>query len=143
MQMLEELTEHGAALAAADETKTLRYALVNYVAPAEEPVDTLLATFRHKGADRAIDLLLEGQFSVFFGLDSDGVSYSGQLLSSLRTMTREDLPVRKFDRGKSAQTLIGQTQEQKDFEFNSDDADSPNQPDIPIGSGVPGTGASY
>lgn len=143
LQMLEELTDSGASLTAADDTKTLRYALVEYVAPAEEPVDTLLTTFRHKGADRAIDLLLEGQFSVFFGLDSDGVSYSGQLLSSLRTMMREDLPVRKFDRGRSAQTLIGQTQEQKDFEFNADDADSPNQPDIPVGSAVVSPGASY
>jgi hypothetical protein len=143
LTMLEELTESGAALTSADATKTLRYALVEYVAPAEEPVDTLLTTFRHKGADRAIDLLLEGQFSVFFGLDADGVSYSGRLLSSLRTMTREDLPVRKFGRGKAAQTLIGQSQEQTDYEFNADDADSPNQPDIPIGSDVPGTGASY
>lgn len=141
--LLAVLTENGAVLANTDKTKTLGYALAQYSAPAEEPVDTLLTTFRHKGADRAIDLLLEGQFSVFFGLDSDGVSYSGQLLNSLRTLTREDLPVRKFDRARTTQTLIGQAPGQKDFEFNVDDADSPNQPDIPIGSDVPGAGASY
>jgi hypothetical protein len=123
---------------------TVEYALVNYKAPPEEPVDTLLSTLRHKGADRGIDLLLEGQFSVFFGLDSDGVSYSGALLSSLRTLAREDLPIRKTDRAtKSQQKVIGTSAAQVDFEYNSDNVDPGLQPDIPAGADVPTPGANY
>lgn len=116
---------------------TLEFALSTYKPAVEEPVDTLLGSFRHKGADRAIDLLLEGQFSAFFGLALDETSYSGTLLKGLREMAREDLPVRKYDRRNLiGQTLIGTAPGQKDSEFNAEDADSPQQPDIPIGDSL-------
>jgi len=123
---------------------TLEFALANYKAPAQEPVDTLLGTFRQKGADRAIDLLIEGQFSTFFNLDVDGVSYSGTLMSGLRNLAREDLPVRKFNRRSAGgEKLIGSSQDEKDFEFSSDDADSPGQPDIPTGPDVASPGENF
>ncbi len=112
---------------------TLEFALDMYEAPAQEPVDVLLSSFRNKGADRAIDLLLEGQFSAFFNLDVDGVSYSGTLMKNMRDMARQDLPVRKFNRADTrGEKLIGSQPDQQDFEFSSDDADSPNAPDIPM-----------
>lgn len=112
---------------------TLEFALSSYEAPAQEPVDVLLSTFRQKGADRAIDLLLEGQFSTFFNLGVDGVSYSGALMSALRDTARQDLPVRKFNRADTrGSKLIGAQPDQQDFEFSSDDVDSPNAPDIPM-----------
>lgn len=123
---------------------TLEFALDSYEAPAQEPVDTLLGTFRQKGADRAIDLLVEGQFSTFFNLNVDGVSYSGALMSGLRDLAREDLPVRKFDRRDAGgEKLIGASQDETDFEFSTDDADSPGQPDIPMGSDVASPGENY
>jgi hypothetical protein len=144
LSMLKYLTLSGATYAGSAQEDTLEYALVNYKAPAEESVDTLLGTFRNKGADRAIDLLLEGQFSTFFGLDADGVSYSGALLSGLRTLAREDLPIRKTDRAtKAQQKLIGRSAEQADFEFTSDNVDPGLQPDIPAGADVPAKGTSY
>lgn len=127
-----------------EENETLEFALNDYVAPVEEPVDTLLATFRNKGSDRAIDLLVEGQFSTFFGLDADGVSYSGTLMKSLRELAREDLPIRKTNRRDTAgQRLIGTIPEEKDFEFTADDADSPDNPDIPVGADVASPGENY
>lgn len=112
---------------------TLEFALDEYSAPAVEPVDVLLASFRNKGADRAIDLLLEGQFSTFFSLGVDGVSYSGALMQTLRDTAREDLPVRKFNRADTrGSKLIGSQPDQQDFEFSTEDADSPNTPDIPM-----------
>jgi hypothetical protein len=112
-----------------------------YEAPAVEPVDVMLSTFRQKGADRAIDLLLEGQFSTFFNLNVDGVSYSGTLMSGMRDLAREDLPIRKFNRRDTAgQKLIGAQPDDKDFEFSSDDADSPMQPDIPMAPDVASPG---
>lgn len=149
-KLLAVLTEEGANLFGSlhvptvDATATLEHALANYAAPAQEPVDTLLGTFRQKGADRAIDLLIEGQFSTFFNLDVDGVSYSGALMSGLRNLAREDLPVRKFDRREAGgEKLIGASQDETDFEFSADDADSPDQPDIPTGPDVASPGENY
>lgn len=144
LEMLEYLTLAGATQVGGVQAATLEYALVNYKVPAEEPVDTLLSTFRNKGADRAIDLLLEGQFSTFFGLNSEGVSYSGTLLAGLRELAREDLPIRKTDRAtKMQQKLIGTSGVQADFEFTADNADPGLQPDIPAGADVPTKGTSY
>ena len=132
---------HSPVVTASD---TLEFALTSYSAPAEEPVDTLLATFRNKGSDRAIDLLTEGQFTTFFNLTLDGVSYSGTLMKSLRELARNDLPVRKFNRRIGAnQTLLGTIPQEKDFEYSTDDADSPQQPDIPVGADVASPGENY
>jgi hypothetical protein len=123
---------------------TLEYALNEYKAPTEESVATLLSTFRQKGADRAIDLLTSGQFSSFFGLSMDGVSYSGTLVDALRGLGREDLPVRKTNRRDAGgQKLIGSIPEDKDFEFSTDDADSPDLPDAPTGADVSTPGENF
>ncbi len=128
----------------ANPLETLEYALMSYEAPAQEPVDVLLSTFRQKGADRAIDLLLEGQFSAFFNLGVDGVSYSGELMKNMRAMAREDLPVRKFNRREMAgERLIGSIPNQKDFEFSTDDADSPDTPELPATGDTPSPGENY
>lgn len=123
---------------------TLEFALSNYNAPAEEPVDTLLATFRDKGSDRAVDLLTEGRFSDFFNLTMDGMSYSGTLAQGLREVARNDLPVRKFNRRSAGnQTLLGTIPQEKDFEFSADDADSPDAPDIPAAPDVASPGENF
>jgi hypothetical protein len=144
-QLLASLTIAGAqANPPATSEITLQYALTQYSAPAESSVDALLASFRHKGSDRAIDLLLEGQFSTFFGLDITGTSYSAALMRAAGDLAMNDLPIRKANRGgKASQTLIGNVPNQTDFEFNSDDRDSPNTPDIPVGADVPSPGANY
>lgn len=146
-KLLAVLSESGAAqfgslhVPTVGATDTLEFALESYQAPAQEPVDTLLATFRQKGADRAIDLLLEGQFSAFFNLGLDNVSYSGALMGGLRDLAREDLPIRKFNRRDTAgEKLIGSMPDATDFEFSSEDADSPNAPDIPAAPDVASPG---
>jgi hypothetical protein len=81
------------------------------------PVDTLISTYSQKGADAAIDTLLQGQFSAFFNLSVDGVSYSGALQEAVRAVAMNDLPVRKYNRPEAQQSqLQGQTAS-PDFEF--------------------------
>lgn len=142
---LEGSESYGTLLTPAVTTSdTLEFALDSYEAPAVEPVDVLLSTFRQKGADRAIDLLLEGQFTTFFNLDVDGVSYSGTLMVGLRSLARVDLPVRKFNRSDTrGEKLIGSQPDQQDFEFSSEDADSPNAPDIPMAPDAASPGENY
>jgi len=114
-----------------------------YASPTEPAVDALLGSFRDKGSDRAIDLLLNGQFSAFFGLDMESTSYSGTLTKAARELAVNDLPVRKTARTALAgQTSLGVIPDQKDFEYTSDDADSPDTPDIPVGADT-STGTSY
>lgn len=138
------LTVEGAELMGNGEENALEFALGNYKALASEPVDTLLNTLRNKGGDRAIDLLTEGQFSVFFGLDMSGVSYSGTLAQSIRDLARIDLPVRRFNRKQAfGETLLGSIPGGKDFEFDSSDADSPDTPEIPTGSDVASPGENF
>lgn len=125
-------------------TQTLGAALSSYSAPVESAVDALLASFRDKSADRAIDLLLEGQFAEFFGLDVASTSYSGALMKNASALAMNDLPIRKSNRTNLAgQTTIGTIPNQTDFEYNSDDADSPNTPDLPVGADTPSPGANF
>jgi len=127
-----------------DSLDNLNNALLVYSSPVEPSIDALLASFRDKGSDRAIDLLLGGQFSAFFGLDMESTSYSGTLTKSARELATNDLPMRKTNRTNlTGQTSIGVIPDEKDFEFNSDDADSPATPDIPVGADIVTPGASY
>jgi hypothetical protein len=82
-------------------------------------LDALLHSFLEKGASRAIDLLLSGQFSLFFNLTVDGASYAGAFQEAARAVAMSDLPVRRFNR-KEAQTsqLIGQMVS-PDYEFTA------------------------
>jgi len=111
-----------------------------------EQVDTLIDTFTEKGADRAVNLLLEAQFSTFFGLDIDELSYSGTLQKAIRETEREDLPVRKTKRlneNAALDTLLA-SYEEPDFEFDKSDVEQFEDVDIPVGSqGVPFPGQSF
>jgi hypothetical protein len=90
------------------------YATLTQVVP---QVDTLIKSFIEKGSDRAVDLLVSGQFSTFFGLSIDEVSYAGTFQSSARAVAMNDLPVRKFNRSEvTTGRLLGQTQS-PDYEF--------------------------
>lgn len=119
-----------AARVSAPTSGSLEDILDQYGSPVEPAVDVLIATLRNKGSDRAIDLLLEGQFSTFFGLDLHTVSYSGALTSSIRDAAMNDLPIRKTNRRDvQGQKLIGTIPNQTDYEYDTSDADSVGLPD--------------
>lgn len=103
--------------------------LATYEAPVVEQVDALVKSFQEKGADRAVDMLLACQFTEFFGLNQDQLSYGAYVQSSIKEVANKDLPVRKFDRltrNKAEQALLAEWDEQ-DFEFSKGDAD----PEVP------------
>jgi hypothetical protein len=83
------------------------------------PIDALLRSFAEKGSDRATDILLQGLFSTFFSLTSEESSYSGAFQAATRSVARNDLPVRRFNRAEvQSSQLISQTQS-PDFEFQA------------------------
>lgn len=108
--------------------------LGDYQADVVEDVDTLIKSFQEKGADRAVDVLLEGRFSDFFGLDQDEVSYAGTMQKAIRGVQREDLPVRKNNRlsYQGSDGLLAEYDD-KDFEFARDDIDNDVDIDLPGG----------
>jgi len=77
-------------------------------------IDVLVRSFREKGADRALDLLLSGNFAGFFSVDIDSSSYAGELLKQMRELAREELPVRKT--GRQGREIIA-TVEEDDYEY--------------------------
>ncbi len=94
-------------------------------------VNTLIKSFVEKGADRAIDLLLQGRFSSFFAMDVHDTSYAGVMQKELRVMVREDIPVRSVKRQDSNQSRLRSSAESPDMEFTFSDADDVGVPDIP------------
>lgn len=118
--------------------------LENYDATAVSRVDVLLTSFRQKGADRAIDMLLSCRFQEFFGLTVDGVSYLGATLEQLRDVQRTDLPIRKSHRKEAVQNaVIRASYEETDAEFDFSDAQESDEPDIPGMYSNPGPGNVY
>jgi hypothetical protein len=110
----------------------LDFILEAYVTDVVPRVDTLVETLLSRGADRAVDTLLEGKFSTFFGYNSDEVSYIGSAMASLREVQRLDLPVRRTGRQDRLDTELSLgAGEEPDFEFDQSDTDAGEEVDIP------------
>jgi hypothetical protein len=88
---------------------TLLDYLAAYSAPPVTDVDSLIKGFLQKGMDRAVDTLLEGDFSTFFAMDSQDVSYVGNLQKTIGAVQVQDFPVRKDNRAHSAYAASEQT----------------------------------
>lgn len=110
---------------------TLEAILSAYQVPRVDSIDELVRTYREKGSARAVDILLEAQFSTFFGLDVYGVSYSGAMLGKLREIAQQDMPVRKVNRKVSTTSQLQSTSESPNFEYDTADADTSPKPDVP------------
>lgn len=112
--------------------QTIEYALLGFTVNPVTQVDALIKTFSEKGSDRAIDTLLQGRFSDFFGMDMHNVSYAGAMLSQLREVARTDLPVRKIDRLESSvpRTLSHATS--PDFEYDTASIEQQPPTNVPV-----------
>lgn len=119
------------ALTQTGSTTSLEYYLSSYQVPRVEPVDSLVQTYKEKGSGRAVDILLSGQFSTFFGLDVHSVSYSGAMLSQMRSVAQQDLPVRKTGRRASGRSQVIGSTDSPDFEYDHTDTEDVKSPDIP------------
>ncbi len=127
------LTTAAAEVVDADPALSLEDILGDYEVPPVPPVDVLLNTLAERGADRAKDLLLEGQFNTFFSVTIDGSSYSGDVLERLRAVAQQDLPVRKSKRSETYQSPLQASADSPDFEFDTSDTETGVQPDPPVG----------
>lgn len=112
----------------------LEAALTTYSTGIVDEVDTLIDAFRAQGADRAVDILLEGDFQSFFNLDLQSSSYAGHVQKGLRDVQREDFPVRKDKRATfdnmAKQQIIAQFDD-VDFERVVETADPLEKVEIP------------
>ena len=114
--------------------------LSTYESSVVDEVLTLIKSFRERGADRAIDVLLEGDFQTFFGLSSVESSYAGNLQKTIRDVEREDLVVRNDNRADTASTATA-SYDDYDPELVMDDVSDLADVDIPdwgsVESGLP------
>lgn len=123
------LSETEALAQSADPALALDRILKSYVVPSVEQVDTLLRTYKEKGASRAVDLLVSGQFAHFFQLDAEEVTYAGSLQKAVRDVARNDLPVRKGNRFDASMPRILSTAASPDYEYSRDDIESLGKPE--------------
>jgi hypothetical protein len=94
-------------------------------------IDTLVTSFLEEGADRAVDILLQGRFSTFFGLSQEEVSYAGAAMKAIKEVQREDLPVRKTGRDAHPEQALVASYEEPDANYDRTDASEFGQPDSP------------
>ena len=95
-------------------------------------VDEMIRALSEKGVDRGVDLLLEAQFDVFFGLTQEETSYSGALQSAIRNVARNDMVIRKENRLGATQSRLRSTAESPDMEYDRSDVDSAPAIDPPV-----------
>lgn len=133
-ELLGILTIAGATSAQMDPGNTLEAILDSYTTPFVAEADALVKAFREKGADRAVDFLLDCRFTTFFGMDQDEVSYAGNLQKAVREVARNDLPVRKTDRLARIQSPLKGSSESVDYEIESPDLDETPNIDPPSDS---------
>jgi hypothetical protein len=110
---------------------TLESILKSYSVDSVSAVDTLIKTYIQKGADRAIDTLLSGQFSSFFSLTADSSSYAGTMQAAMRAVAQNDLPVRRMNRVDAVQSRLVGAAESPDYEYDTSDTESGMKPDAP------------
>jgi len=100
-------------------------------------VDDLINTLKAKGADRGIDLLLQGRFSEFFGLDMDDMSYSGAMMKAARDVARNDLAQSRFGPARIKRKVLS-TYEDSDPDYDhTDSEDLSSPPDASAGLDLP------
>lgn len=134
LDLFQLLTVDGAVIRSANTTLTLEAILDAFNVTPIPAVDTLLQTFREKGADRALDILLTGDFESFFGLTLDSSSYAGNMLATTRSVGMAVLPQSKTNRDDSISGKQLNQANSEDFEFGSSDIETNNQVSPPAGS---------
>lgn len=128
------LTIVGAEEGQEDPELALETILGSYTSPFVAEADALIKAFKEKGADRAVDTLLDCRFTTFFGFDQDEVSYAGAFQKAVREVARQDLPVRKLERDAANQSPLRGSAESPDFEIESPDLDPTPNIDPPVDS---------
>ena len=111
--------------------------LADYDVESVSVIDTLITSYTNQGSDRAVDILLSGDFVTFFGLTMDGSSYSGAMQEATRAVAMNDLPVSKVNRPEQQNGVIQSTSVSADPEYPVNAALEV------VGGGVPETPGSY
>ena len=98
-------------------TQAVDTILASYTVQPVPVIDKLITSYSNQGADRAVDVLLSGDFVTFFGLTMDGASYSGAVQEAVRAVAQNDLPVSKHNRPEQQNGTIQSTAVTADPEY--------------------------
>lgn len=128
------LTMDLATTASLPTQSSLEAILDTYTVDRVHEVDAMLKTLQERGADRAVDLLLECQFQAFFGVTLENASYGGAFQEAMRNVVQNDLPVNRTRRLESTEGRTTTTID-TDYEYSLDDIDDTVRPDPPVYSG--------
>jgi hypothetical protein len=107
-------------------------AIVAYNPEHVPQMDELVKVFKEKGADRAMDLLLQCEFSTFFGLTQEETSYAGAFQKAVRDVARNDLPIHKSNRLARTLSPLRSSADSVDHEYSDSDLDTSPIVDPPV-----------
>lgn len=95
-------------------------------------MDQLVRGLKEKGADRAVDILLQGRFTDFFGLEIAQTSYAGALQEAVRMVSMNDLVIHKMNRLAQSNSPLRSSADSPDYETDFSDADPTPEVDPPV-----------
>jgi len=102
--------------------------LEGHVVERAEELDDVIRTYREKGCERAVALLLECRLADFFGLGAEEASYAGRMLKASKAVARNDMPVSKDDRRSSNNRLMARVPS-PDYETDLSDSEDNDMTD--------------
>lgn len=138
-QLYQFLTTAEAAAQNISVLQCLEGILPTFTIEAVPAVDGLIKSYIAKGSDRAVDILLSGQFSTFFGLTVDGASYAGSMQEATRAVAQNDLAVSKNSRSTAYNSRLQSQATSPDFEYPSNSVNETLQGEVaaPTPAGTP------
>jgi hypothetical protein len=98
-------------------------ALDNFSAEVIPQMDHLVKGLKEKGADRAVDILMECRFKDFFGLNQEQMSYAGTMQAAIRDVALNDLAVHKSNRLARSISPLRSSSTSPDYETDLSDLD--------------------
>lgn len=109
---------------------TLQSIVSEFSPPRYVEVEGALDSLRARGLDRLADLLLSCRFSEVFSMELSRASYSSELMTQIREVTRAELPVSATERPDRKGPVLLSQADSEDFEYNRSDIDTTTPPDI-------------
>ena len=113
------LTAAAATALGAPPAQALDSILATYTVESVPAIDSLIKTYIASGSDRAVDVLLSGDFATFFGLTSETSSYAGNMQAAVRAVAMHDLPLSKVNRSDTTTGRLTAQTTSPDFEYTA------------------------
>lgn len=107
---------------------SVQEALFLYSVPRSPQLERILKGLREMGADRAEDLLLDGDLVSFFSMESDSLTHAAKLSQDLRQVVRTRMPADATQQGRDPRVAFSSDGDDPETEDETSDERTPELP---------------